>query len=96
MPSSQAKYISCFLSPLHLKHRAQRDIFAQWLERFVNKPGPRNSPSQERKEQKRQDIRFPQRENADHKEEEYDNAPNQTDERYWPGLSLRFVGFVEN
>lgn len=68
MTSSQSKHIRSFLPSLNFEHRAQTDKLAQRLEFLVYVPRPDNRADEQWHEERRKNVRFSERENANHEE----------------------------
>ena len=96
MPSPQPQNILRIDSTLDLRHRAQADILAQWMERMINVPRPRNDAHDQRRDEGGHDVGAIEDEVARHKDEEDDDTPNETGEGDGPSLSMRLVGFVKH
>lgn len=96
MSRSQPHDIGSLLSSLHLEDGTQIHIFAEGFEGIMKVPCPNNCSSEQWQETSGHDDRFLQSENANHKDQESNNAPDKTDERDRPGLTLRFIWFVEH
>jgi len=94
--SSQLHDLGRLLPSLHLKYGAQTHIFTQGLESAVDIPRPNERPDQKWHKEEGKDEGFAEGEDPYHEDEEYDDAPNQANEGNRPGLTLRFVGFIED